>query len=1122
MHSILAARTDFSLGESILSPEKLIEEAKAVGAKAVAITDTMSITGMIDFTNRAKKAEIKPVLGVRLRLTDDPTWRPAKGEKKKNMPPVYYLTAYVLSEQGLKTIYRLLTLSYDDDHFYYESKLGFEDLNRELAKLGPDDLALTTGDAHGIFGHPEHDRLIAEIYSANRDITIFASLVPIDTPYFARMNEMALAALRAYPTMKPLVVRPAFYAREEADAHEIMGAVSGNVKVSDGWHRSTYNRDFHVIGFKELSDEVRKAAQRITQRGNDPAGAVFLEGLKNTADLVNSVKFVWSKADVSLPKMADDEFAEVVSQCREGFKERFSDQVFGHRPSKEELVEVYKPRLAYELDVLRKLKFAGYFLLVKDVVQYAKSNGILVGPGRGSVGGSLVAYLMGITDCDPIRFGLLFERFINPDRIDLPDIDLDFMSERRHEIIDYLVDKYGSKRVAGVSNYGRLAAASSIRDIGRVLGMSERETRCSKLAPKAHGANIPLVDAVTMVPEIQEFAEKHEPVWKIMTRLEGTMRNFGQHAAGVIVGGCDLVERGVVERRKGSSVMCWDKRIVEDQGLVKMDVLGLSTLDLIKLTLDYIRERHGKKVNLMRIPLDDAEVLENFAKGLTTGVFQFESGGMRRLLKELGKDGTITFEDITAATALYRPGPMESGMMDSYYLRKQGLETVEYDHPLMEPILAPTFGVMVYQEQVMQVARVIAGYSAPDADKLRKIMGKKLPEEMKKERGKFVEGCVKTVGCTEEWAGELFDKIEGFAGYGFNKSHSVEYSLISWQSMWLKTKYPVEFFAAALTLMDEDKLPGIVRDAERFGIEVSMPDINVSTDRFEIATDTRLVIPFQRIKGISHNTTKAILEARKAGPFKNKQDFLDRVEKRRCNIAHQTALDKVGAFARIEPGQKPAKDPSRVRDQIELIPGLITETVPINHDLDRSREAKADIVDLISEYRAAHGPISEESDGFPVKPFFGKDARFMIITDAPTRQEEESGKMSYGTNLSCVIDAMAVHGLQRMDCYWTGLIKRPKADKQVLPEEIAIYKPYLEKEIEILKPPIIVLLGSATVRYFLPDFKGKASEMAGKVVYDKDRDANLVIGFNPGEIYHDSSKQTLMEDVFLSVMDLLP
>lgn len=1121
MHSILAARTDFSLGESVLTPAMVVERAVEVGAKAAAITDTMSVTGMVDFTNRAKKAGIKPVIGCRLRLCDNPKWRPDKalGEKKKHMPAVYYATVYVLREPALKALYRLLTLANSDEYFYYEAKLGFDDLYKELEKLAPGDIALALGDAQGVITHPNVN-IITKL-SGMLPGHLYVNLVPIDTPYFGRMNELALGVVEQ-GLAKSLTVRPAHYAAGEADAFDVMKAISSNTPLSNMWHRSPHNKDFHICGFQELKDHAKAAAAHIAMRTgvSSGAGVYFASGLKNTVELVDAVEFEWSKQSVSLPKMADDEFAEVVRLCREGWKERFTQPVFGHQPDKAELATIYKDRLSYELTVLKKLEFSGYFLLVHDAVSFAKSNDILVGPGRGSVGGSLVAYLMGITDCDPIRFELLFERFINPDRIDLPDIDLDFMSERRHEIIDYLVTKYGRERVAGVSNYGALAAASCIRDGGKMFGMTDRDTRCSKLVPKAHGAHIPLAECAQMVPDIKEFAEAHESQWKIMLRLEGTMRSYGQHAAGVIVGGEDLVNRGVIERRKDGSVMCWDKRIVEDQGLVKMDILGLSTLDLINLALRYVRERHATKISLKRIPLDDEEVLNNFAKGLTTGVFQFESGGMRRLLKELGKDGVITFDDVTAATALYRPGPMESGMMDSFYLRKQGLETVEYDHPDMEPILRPTYGVMVYQEQVMQVARTIAGYTAPDADKLRKIMGKKLPEEMKKERGKFTDGCVATVSCDADWAAELFDKIEGFAGYGFNKSHSVEYALISYQSMWLKTNYPVEFFAAALTLMDEDKLPAIIRDAERFGIDVSMPDINISTNRFEIATDVRLVIPFQRIKGIASTTTNAIIEARKTGKFKNKQDFLDRVEKRKCNVKHQDLLDRVGAFCRIEPGQVAAKDPSRIRDLIELIPGLITEHVPINRDIHSDKDTKLEIIKVVKDYRETHGPAGG-SDGFPVKPSVGKNMKFMIITDAPTAQEEQNNMMSFGGQVACVIDAMAEHDLSRNDCYWTGLIKRPKSDKQVTNEEIAIYKEYLDRELEILQPPVIVMLGAQTVRHFLPEFKGKASDMAGKVVYSKILDANLVVGFSPGEIYFAPDKQVLMEEVFKSVADLL-
>lgn len=1119
MHSILAARTDFSVGESILTTKRLVKSAVDAGAKAVAMTDTMSITGMIDFTNRAKAEGLKPVIGCRLRLSDNPTWRPGDGEKKKDMPRSYFLTVYALKEAGMKAIFRLLTLASSDDRFYYEAKLGFEDLYKELATLDKDDLAIVLGDAHSVLEHSKAEEICNHLGSALTHV--YAPLIPINTPYYGRLNEIALRMCAVTPA-RPIVVRPAFYGQGEADTQEIMSAIADNNKVTDPWFKSRHNRDMHVMSTTELLAEMKTAIAHLEKRGTTGVGAKFKEGLLNTGVLVAAVEYEWKKADVSLPKMAPDEFAAVVEECKKGWKTRFAAPVFGHQPSATELAEVYQPRLRYELETLKRLNFSGYFLLVQDVVQFAKNSGIMVGPGRGSVGGSLVAYLMGITECDPIRFGLLFERFINPERIDLPDADLDFMSERRHEVFEYLTKKYGEKRVAGVNNYGTLGSALAIRDVGRVMLIPEKDFSVSKFVPKLHGQNVSLPDARKQVAEIDDFANNYPAHWPIMERLEGTIRNFGQHAGGVIVGGCDIVERAVVEKRKDGNVVCWDKRIVEDQGLVKMDVLGLNTLDLMALALDYIRENTGKRLDLGRIPLDDPKVLENFAKANTTAIFQFESGGMRRLLKELGSTGVITFEDITAATALYRPGPMESGMMDSFYKRKQGHEPIEYDHPLMEPVLEETFGVIVYQEQVMKISQVIAGYTGAQADKLRKIMGKKLPEEMKKERQKFVDGCVATIGCTDEWAGELFDKIEGFAGYGFNKSHSVEYTLISYQAMYLKTYHSAEFYAAALTVQKEEKLTGIIRDAKMLGIDVSTPDINISTDRFEMATPVRLVMPLQRIKGLSEKATTAILNARKAGgPFKDKNDFLGRVEKRVCNKRVQEALDLVGAFSRIEPGQVPANDPSRIKDQIELLPGLMASHVPIDHELNRDKDTKEAIGALVDEYRLAHGPGAASSDGYPVKPFFGKKADFMIISDAPGNEEDTSGVMGFSRSNMAVNEAMDAVGLDIKQAYWTALIKRPKRGKQILPDEIATYMPYLEQEIEILKPPVIVLLGSTTVRQFIPDFKGKASDQAGQVIYSKKYDANLVIGFSPGEIYHDPDKQQNMNEVFASVADCL-
>jgi DNA polymerase-3 subunit alpha len=368
-------------------------------------------------------------------------------------------------------------------------------------------------------------------------------------------------------------------------------------------------------------------------------------------------------------------------------------------------------------------------------------------------------------------------------------------------------------------------------------------------------------------------------------------------------------------------------------------------------------------------------------------------------------------------------------------------------------------------------------------------------------------------------AGNLFDKIEGFAGYGFNKSHSIEYSLISYQCMWLKTYYTVEFVASALTGMDEDKIPALLKDADRLGIEVCLPDINISSGEFEILNDAKLAIPFTRVKGISHNTANAIIEARKDGPFKSKEDLEKRVERRKCNIGHIDKLDRIGAFASIEPTQLPAKSRDRIKDQVELLPGLVTDIVPIEREMNVDKFTKAHVAKLILEYRDKHGPSS--GDGVPVKPAFGKNAKFMAIFDAPTSSEESIGMISYGNNFTSVSHALADADLSRADGYWTSLIKRPKEGKQVSPDEIKTFVPYLTKEIELLKPPLIVLMGTQSVRHFFPDFKGKASEAGGKVIYDKATNTNFIIGFNPGEIYHDPDKQQLLNDIMNTVSTII-
>lgn len=1100
---MIHVQSHFSLGLSTLDTDEIVEAAKKEGHEAVFLADTMTVSAMIDFTKKCRAADIKPIVGVRLRIADDTK---VKEKDLKHQP--YELKVYPTNLRGMQAIYRLLTLAYSEERFYYNAKLLLSDV---LNDADLDALVITFSDAHSVFLREDAREIIEKISARTTRSQRYAELCPIDSPVWDKINARAIewSDDLDYNLIATRLVR---YLRDGADSLETLSAITANNKLSDPWHHKPFNKDLCLIGQMEFLKLCVCAKDRIEERfpDLDQVGR-WTEAFNTAVHFHKQTWFEWSEQEVSLPSMADDEFAALVDMCKNGWKRRFSHIVFGeHRVA---AAEVYRDRLAYELDVIRRMKFSGYFLLVSDIVNWSKINDILVGPGRGSVGGSLVAYLCGITDVDPIRFGLIFERFINPDRIDLPDADLDFMSARRHEVIQYMVDTYGADRVAGISNYATLASASALRDTGRVNDVDPIKLSCTKLVPSLHGNPLSLEDAAKEVPDIQSFSEEFPDIWKTACSLQGKMRNFGRHAAGVVVSGVPLVERAVVERRKNEATINWDKRTSEDNGLVKIDILGLSTLDVIGLATEYIEERYEDIPVLTAIPLDDRDVLSAFAKGDTTGIFQFESAGMRRLLSDIGAEG-ITFEDIAAATALYRPGPMDSGMMDSFVARKAGYEAIEYDHPNMMRALKETYGVIVYQEQVMQLARDLAGFSMTESDHLRKAMGKKLPEEMAKYREQWVNGCVETSAMAEKVAESLFDAIEAFAGYGFNKSHAVEYSLISYQTMYLKVYYPVEFFAAALSVMKEDKLEGLLRDAKDKGITVRPPEINTSTDRFEIMNDTTLCAAFDRVKGISSNTAQAILKAREAGPFESMDDLRDRVERRRCNVRHMEHLNKVGAFSIIEEDQPDAMDPCRLKDQMELMPGLMTEVVEPGRDMITDPEAKKDIVRIVNEYRAVSGAIHP-------RVRLGKRAKFMVITDCPTWSEEKEDKMASGMAFQYISEALGMADLDRNDAYWTALCKKPKADKVLSNDEINTYSPFLLREIEVLKPPLIVALGTSAAKFLVKDLKGPVFEHAGKVIFDSALDANIVVGFNPAQIAFDDAKQSALNDLFGQIAEIL-
>lgn len=753
-------------------------------------------------------------------------------------------------------------------------------------------------------------------------------------------------------------------------------------------------------------------------------------------------------------------------------------------------------------------------------------------------GGSLVAYLLGITDVDPIRFDLLFERFINPERIDLPDIDLDFMSTRRGEVIEYIEGKYGKEYVAGIANFNTMASGSALRDAARAFGFSSDDMSCSKLVPKEHGKPYSLEQAREAVPEIQAFADRFPEVWGHALVLEGKMRSVGRHAAGVIVAGEPLANRAVVNRE---GAVTFDKTMVEDFGLIKLDVLGLETLDMLRIANDYIAKEYGHPIDLLAISLDDQATLENFGKGNTVAIFQFESGGMRRILKELGKTGGVTFGDLSAVTALYRPGPLDAGMVEDYLSIKKGFQDPEYDHPAMKPALEATGGIIIYQESVQRISKDLCGFTGPESDFLRRAISKKKKEEMEKMREKFVSGAVNHSGMNEAKARALFDKIDKFAGYSFCAAHSCEYAVVSYQAMYIKTHHPTAFFAASMSLEDDEvKLAALVEDAMKAGLRIMPPDVNKSGVNIEIDGND-LYLPFTKIKGCSDTTARMIVEAREnpkvvevpipgtrrkiaktlpAGPFESVEDFNLRVPGR-VNSRQRDALMRIGAFASVDPSQIPATHPDRLRDQAELLPGVKIGEIKPDRRIVIDPYVKGEIAELYQRIRNCD-KCGLCDAGHPM-PRFGRSPKFMVVFDSPAYSDEEKDQIFQGKSHDELADIVRNLGIKPSEGYWTAYMKarKPKDQKQYAGDQVLACQPWLQREVELLKPPIIVCLGGSSSRFFVPDLKGSPEELAGKAVFDSRLDATIVFGPTPGTLYFRPEAAGWLEKTFSKLVDLL-
>jgi DNA polymerase III subunit alpha len=879
----LHVHSSYSLLEGALTIARLAQLAKADRQPALALTDSGNMFGALEFSEKMAGAGIQPIIGCALAV-DFEDQETRAGATPAVRPRLVLLAA---SEQGYRGLMRLSSRSFLDTAPNESSHIRIAWLDGETEGLialtggpgGPLDMAIAAGQASLAASRCKR---LAQLFGAHLYIELQRHGSGAE-----RAAEAALIEF-AYEHAIPLVAtnEPLFATVDDYEAHDALLCIAEGKLVAEPERR-------------QLTPE-----HRFKTRAEMAALFVDLpEALASTIEIAQRCTYRPKTRTPILPRFSVGdrdapvaEGAELRRQAEAGLQRRLA--VLGIAPGRSEAD--YRERLDYELAVIENMKYPGYFLIVADFIQWAKSKRIPVGPGRGSGAGSLVAYALTITDLDPIRFGLLFERFLNPDRVSMPDFDIDFCQDRRDEVIRYVQERYGRDQVAQIITFGTLQARGVLRDVGRVLEMPYGQVdKLCKLVPQNPTNPISLKRAIDDEPRLQA-ARDGDPVvrraFDIAQKLEGLHRHASTHAAGIVIGDRPLDELVPLYRDPKSMmpVTQFNMKWVEPAGLVKFDFLGLKTLTVLSTAVELLRKR-GIEIDLLRIPLDDAKTFEMLARGETVGVFQVESQGMRRALVDMRPD---RFEDLIALVALYRPGPMAN--IPTYCARKLGRELPDYIHPKLEPIMRETYGVIVYQEQVMQAARVLSGYSLGEADLLRRAMGKKIRSEMKAQQERFVSGAVER-GVDRAQAQAIFELLERFADYGFNKSHAAAYALVAYQTAYMKANYPVEFLAASMTLDmgDTDKLAEFRSEAQRLGIEVVPPSINRSGVAFAVE-GAAIHYALAALKGVGSQAVEAIIAARGARPFTDVSDFAARINPRAVNKRVLESLAAAGAFDELE------------------------------------------------------------------------------------------------------------------------------------------------------------------------------------------------------------------------------
>ena len=881
----LHLHTDYSMLDGACDVEKLVQRVKELCMPAVAMTDHGNIFGAVHFVNAANQAGVKPIVGCELYICKK------NDHNIERTPPegdtYNHLLVLAENEEGYRNLTRI-TSEASLRGFYYKPRVS----KKFLAEHSRGLIGLS-----GCLKGEVAEFLMEDKYEAARQAAATYADIFGKTNFFLEIQDQGLAMEhRIHPNLfqlekdlgLPLVATndSHYLCEDDAHAQDVMLCIQTGKSIQDTNRMKFQGTGFYVKSHDEMSRVFKDSPDALTRTlGIADRCSMRLEKVSNP----------FPHFDVPAGSTLDSYFEHVT---REGFARRLETlrSLEAQGKLKHGLSE-YEQRLARELAIIQQMKFSGYFLIVWDFIRYARERNIPVGPGRGSAAGSLVSYALGITDLDPLQHELIFERFLNPERVSLPDIDIDFCMNRRGEVINYVTNKYGRDNVAQIITFGTMAAKAAIKDVGRAMDVPYSDVdRIAKMVPTT--LNITLEQAMKDSPALQQAYESDVQVRELLNtarKLEGLVRNAGVHAAGVVISPRPLIELVPLHKTKNDEIVtAFDMVAIEKMGLLKMDFLGLTTLTILDDTVKLIAQTRGENIFLETIPLADQETYEKvFSKGLTSGVFQFESRGMRDVLRRYQPN---SIEDLTALNALYRPGPIQGGMIDDFIDRKHGRKKIEYELPELQEILQETLGVIVYQEQVMQIANRLAGYSLGEADLLRRAMGKKIASEMAAQRERFVTGANQR-GYPPRKVEKIFDLMAQFAGYGFNKSHSAAYALLAYHTAYLKTRYPVEFMAALLTSVtgNTDDVVKYINECREMGIAVEAPDINVSDANF---TPHGAAIRFglAAVKNVGHNAIESIVAGRKQlGRYSSIYEFCEQVDLRLLNKRVLESLIKSGA-----------------------------------------------------------------------------------------------------------------------------------------------------------------------------------------------------------------------------------